>query len=167
MAMNATDIQDGMDVYGSDGEKIGSISQVYPGAGSGTGISGTTQGFGTENPGTVGDVVAEEVQVPETAPDYATTDPRTGGYATTGTPAARTAPGTAAMGTMTATGYFKVDQGGILGIGARELYFPFSAVSTVVLGDNVTVNCIKDECTDLYATKPSFLDQDRDNNRLT
>jgi len=156
--MNANDIQDGMEVFGSDGEKIGSISEVYPGAGDAATTSGTTQGFGTESPGTVGEVVAEEVQVTETAPSYRTADTESGGYGSMRT---------AAAGTMTATGYFKVDQGGILGIGAKELYFPFNAVTTVVPGKNVTVNCAKDQCSDRYATKPAFLDRDDNNHPRT
>lgn len=53
--------------------------------------------------------------------------------------------------------YLKVDQGGILGIGAKELYIPSSAVQTVVPGDNLTVNCTKDTCDDMYGNKPDFL----------
>jgi hypothetical protein len=53
--------------------------------------------------------------------------------------------------------YLKVEQGGILGIGAKDLYIPLSAVETVVPGDNVTVNCTKDTCGDMYGTKPDFL----------
>jgi hypothetical protein len=53
--------------------------------------------------------------------------------------------------------YLKVEHGGILGIGATDLYIPFSAVQTVVPGDNLTVNCTKDTCGDLYGTKPDFL----------
>jgi sporulation protein YlmC with PRC-barrel domain len=53
--------------------------------------------------------------------------------------------------------YLKVDQGGILGIGAKELYIPFSAVQNVVPGDNLTVNCTKDTCGNMYGSKPDFL----------
>lgn len=55
------------------------------------------------------------------------------------------------------TTYLKVDQGGILGIGAKELYIPFSAVQNVVPGDNLTVNCTKDTCDSMYGNKPDFL----------
>lgn len=64
------------------------------------------------------------------------------------------------MGTPDAAGeqtYLKVEQGGILGIGARELYIPFSAVKQVVPGGNLTVNCTKDTCGDMYGDKPAFL----------
>jgi hypothetical protein len=53
--------------------------------------------------------------------------------------------------------YLKVEHGGILGIGATDLYIPFSAVQTVVPGDNLTVNCTKDTCGDLYGDKPDVL----------
>jgi len=53
--------------------------------------------------------------------------------------------------------YLKVDQGGILGIGAKELYIPFDAVESVAPGECVTVNCTKDTCGDMYGNKPDFL----------
>jgi hypothetical protein len=53
--------------------------------------------------------------------------------------------------------YLKVNHGGVLGIGAKELYIPFDAVDDVVPGDNVTVNCAKDACADTYGNKPNFL----------
>lgn len=53
--------------------------------------------------------------------------------------------------------YLKVDQGGILGIGATELYIPFDAVESVAPGECVTVNCTKDTCGDMYGNKPDFL----------
>jgi hypothetical protein len=96
--MNAAtiDIREGMEVYSSDGEKIGSVSQVW------TGVTD------------------------------ASTD-------------------------IQSAGYFKVDQGGILGLGAKHLYVPYSAVDDVVPGDCVTVNCTKDQCGDLYEQEPDFL----------
>jgi hypothetical protein len=132
MVMNATDIKEGLDVYGSDGEKIGSVKEVYPAA------TGTVSTVSTGMPETISDVVTEEVPVTDAAP-----------------------------GTMTATGYFQVDQGGILGIGVKELYFPFSAVTNVVPGDNLTVNCTKDQCGDLYGTKPDFLKEETSTNPLS
>ena len=51
----------------------------------------------------------------------------------------------------------KVNQGGVLGIGATELYIPFDAVQNIAPGDGVTINCTKDQCGNLYAQKPSFL----------
>ncbi|HZU12540.1 MAG TPA: hypothetical protein VFB58_06840 [Chloroflexota bacterium] len=191
---NASNIQKGMDVYDSTGDKVGSISDVYPAVGS--------TGFGTTGQG-AGDVVVEEVDIITETPDYSTADigaPGTG-YGTAGTtpgsdigatgttpgygtPGTGTTPGygggisdtgttgaagigssggfgtsPTSSGTMTGTGYFKVDQGGILGIGAKELYIPFSAVTSVDPGNCVTLNCTKDECDNAYSQKPAFLDQ--------
>lgn len=88
-------------------------------------------------------------------------------YSATENQASYTAPGTGTtadvqMGTTAPApsgqnAYLKVDQGGILGIGAKELYIPFSAVESIVPGDNLTVNCTKATCADMYGTKPEFL----------
>jgi hypothetical protein len=53
--------------------------------------------------------------------------------------------------------YLKINQGGILGIVAKELYVPFDAVDDVVPGGNLTIDCTKDTCGDMYGTKPDFL----------
>lgn len=53
--------------------------------------------------------------------------------------------------------YIKVERGGILGIGAKELYLPFSAVQNVVSGDNVMISSTKEEVEDLYGNRPDFL----------
>lgn len=53
--------------------------------------------------------------------------------------------------------YFKVDEGGFLGIGERVLYIPFEAVETVVSGESVAVNCSREQCIDLYSTKPEAI----------
>jgi hypothetical protein len=53
--------------------------------------------------------------------------------------------------TQAATGYLKVNQGGFLGIGAKELYVPLSAVQNVIPGDRVVLNCTKDEASTMYA----------------
>jgi hypothetical protein len=141
MISGVTDIQQGMDVFGADGQKIGSVSEVYRDVGAGT--AGT---YGT--PTGTSDIVTEEV----------TTTP-------TGTPGGTFAETTTSTGA-TSPGYFKVDQGGILGIGAKELYIPFSAVSTVVPGENVTVSCTKDECGTRFGTKPAFLEGDNTGDQL-
>ncbi len=62
-------------------------------------------------------------------------------------------------GSGTATGYFKVDQGGVLGLGATELYIPFSAVQMVDAADNrLTLNCTKARADDMYQNQPAGLD---------
>ncbi len=52
----------------------------------------------------------------------------------------------------------KVSEGGVLGIGAKELYIPFDAVQSIVPGESVTINCAQAQCDSLYSQKPSFLD---------
>ena|SRR5947209_4729872 len=91
-------IDNDMEVFSSDGEKIGKVSHVWPNVGD------TASGI------------------------------------TTG-------------------GYFQVDQGGILGLGAKHLYVPYSAVDDCVPGECVTLNCAKGECADLYQEQPEFLHQ--------
>jgi hypothetical protein len=74
------------------------------------------------------------------------------------------APGTAESTGTTGTGaadqnaVLKVKEGGMLGIGAKELYVPVDAVQTVTPGESVTLSCAKSQCETLYADKPSFLD---------
>jgi hypothetical protein len=145
MIGNVMDVHTGMEVYGRDGEKIGTISEVYPTTGTVGSVSPGTTGSG--GPG-VGDVVTEEVDVMTTPGVASTRDP---GYGTVSMPAAA---GDAGVGS---SGYVQVDQGGVLGIGTRHLYIPFSAVTDVVPGENVTVDCTKDQCGERYATKPGFL----------
>jgi sporulation protein YlmC with PRC-barrel domain len=71
-------------------------------------------------------------------------------------------------GTTTDTGYgtgetdensiLKVSEGGVLGIGATELYVPMDAIANITPGESVTLNCSKAQCENMYAQKPSFLD---------
>lgn len=210
MIDNASDIQSGMEVFGIDGEKIGTVSDVYRSSGYGT-PSDTTWQAGSG----VGELDVETVTIAETnasdasfrdptatGADYGSTtttdtsfrDPTAPGASyentaptgttytdptssdpgyTTGTPgtpsfSGSTAPQTMGGGTATATstGFFKVEHGGLLGIGAKDLYIPFSDVMTTVPGQNVTVDCTKDECVDRYSQKPDFLN-DGDSGPLT
>lgn len=48
----------------------------------------------------------------------------------------------------------KVERGGIMGIGAADLYIPVKIVQSVVPGEYLTINCGKDVCDNLYAKKP-------------
>jgi hypothetical protein len=57
------------------------------------------------------------------------------------------------------TGYFQVDQGGVLGIGAKHLYVPYSAIDDHVPGECVTISCAKNDCTRLFEQQPEFLSQ--------
>lgn len=132
MVTSVTDIQTGMEVFGTDGEKIGKVAEVYPNAES-TGPMSS----GVSSPAGVGDIITEEVNV---------------------------TPPSAMEGL---SGYVKVDHGGILGIGTQHLYIPFSALSNVLPGENVTVSCTKDQCRDLYGTKPDFVETEETDDRPT
>jgi hypothetical protein len=162
MVMNASDIQSGMEVFGCDGEKIGSISDVYRTAAVGTETRASTQSWGTKTTGKAGDIVTEEVRMVKTAENYDATESEVGRYTSAQMPTGSDST-TVTAGTIIASGYFKVDHGGFLGIGAKELYFPFDAIETVVAGENITVKCARDDCDAFFATRPSFLDNDAEN----
>jgi len=51
----------------------------------------------------------------------------------------------------------KVERGGMMGIGATDLYIPVKDVQTMVPGKNLTINGSKDVCDNLYANKPDFM----------
>lgn len=121
MAVNTTNVQTGMDVLDTNGEKIGSVKDVIDVAA----YSETDSGSTNSNP----------------------TSGTSSGFQTT----------TVTPNPSGNQRYLKVDQGGILGIGAKELYIPVSAVTAVVPNDNLTVNCTKDTCGDVYGNKPDFL----------
>ena len=175
MVANATDIQKGMEVYGSSGDKIGSVAEVYPYADAGGADSGTSTPIFEE-------VIVEEVDVTgpasgSSAPSAGPTGSPSSGATTmpggsfdaagTGGSAAGATAGSATGATSTVappamtTGYFKVDQGGILGIGAKHLYVPYDAVDDVVPGESVTLNCTKDEADAQYGTKPDFIQENQ------
>jgi hypothetical protein len=44
-----------------------------------------------------------------------------------------------------------------MGLGAQQLYVPFAAVEDVITGDRVVLNCVKEECQNLYANRPAEL----------
>jgi hypothetical protein len=54
--------------------------------------------------------------------------------------------------------YLQVESGGILGLGAKELYVPITALETAAEGC-LTLNCTKNECLNRHATKPAGLDE--------
>jgi hypothetical protein len=62
-----------------------------------------------------------------------------------------------AMTDVISSGYFQIDQGGVLGIGATHLYIPFTAVEDTTPDECVTLDCSTDDCTDRFSTKPDFL----------
>lgn len=144
MVASTTEIQTGMAVYSSDGDKLGEIKEVYP--------NPSPASDQTGDMGTSGEIIVEEVvaALPPDEPVIVEAVYDTGVIGTGGT-----SPG---AGSANDTGYFKVEHGGVLGIGAKDLYIPFSAVSDVVPGDRVTVSCTHDVCIKQYETKPDFLD---------
>jgi hypothetical protein len=96
MIENLADIASGMEVYASNGDKLGTINHVWPQA----------------------------------------TD--------------------AATSVMT-DGYFSVHEGGVLGLGGKDLYVPFGAVDDCVPGECVTLNVTKDDAETQFIHKPDFL----------
>jgi len=104
METTPSDITKGMEVYSTDGEKVGTVAEVY-----------------------------------------------------TETPAAAEAAGPEDVTGVTDRLYIKVEQGGVLGLGTKDLYIPVDAVTEAVTGEALTVNCTKDECSDRYGDKPDVL----------
>jgi hypothetical protein len=56
------------------------------------------------------------------------------------------------------SGYFKVSEGGILGLGAKDLFVPFTAVETVAADGVVTLSYTKDEVDSRFDDKPDEFD---------
>jgi PRC-barrel domain len=103
-----------------------------------------------EKVGTVADVLAVQALSQNSTPDSSVdTVPTTGEVAYTG---GSFDSGTAGEGTI-----LKVESGGIMGIGATVLYIPVKDVQSVAPGENLTINCRKDACDNLYANKLDFL----------
>jgi Uncharacterized protein conserved in bacteria (DUF2171) len=104
METTPSDIAKGMQVFGTDGEQLGTVAEVY-----------------TENPAQAEAAGSEDAA--------------------------------GAMGTL----YIKVEHGGVLGLGTKDLYIPFAALTEVVPGEAVTVNGTKDECSERYGKRPDDL----------
>lgn len=117
MAMNLAGVQNGMDVFDSTGDKIGTVDDVLA-------LAAYSQ--------------------------KAQSDP----YA----PGTAESTGTTGTGATDQSAVLKVKEGGMLGIGAKELYIPADAVQTITPGESVTLNCAKSQCETLYSEKPTFLD---------
>ncbi|MGI8825537.1 MAG: hypothetical protein ACR2JC_07820 [Chloroflexota bacterium] len=54
-------------------------------------------------------------------------------------------------------GYIQVKEGGILGIGGKDLYVPMDVVESVAPGDSVTLACSKQEAESQFASAPEGL----------
>jgi hypothetical protein len=58
---------------------------------------------------------------------------------------------------ITTAGYFAVHEGGLLGVGGKDLYIPFTAVDDLVAHKSITLGCTKGECEKRYSETPDFL----------
>jgi hypothetical protein len=158
VSINTFDIQEGMEVFSSDGEKIGNVGEVFDNprgvtesgaqatstadegnantSDNTSGIAGViNRGVGEGGRGSGVDITRDPVDMQE---EY----------------------GTTATATQSAsdTGYFKVSEGGILGLGAKSLYIPFSAVETVAGDGVVTLSYTKDDVVNRFDHKPEGLE---------
>jgi len=152
-----------MDVYGSDGEKLGTV-----------GIAGALKqpSIGGDQPGGTNAIVADDpdLNVPASSARAVMSEyleieqvPNAG---MAGAPGAAgvvadgylAADATAAIGheanssVSLDSDYFRVEHGGVLSIGAKDLYIPYADVSSVSR-DRVTVNCGKGDWGGRYAAK--------------
>jgi hypothetical protein len=216
MDLNVNNIETGMEVYDSAGEKIGSISEVYrhvgdlgstqstadtnlvveeveviddtpdynspqgvqaydPAGVASAGYTGTADSSGAIDSGwTAGGTTGSEMGTTGTAygsppgsssmSDYSTAPTGagdTGGYSTADTSVNTITPPYGEVGIPHASGggYFKVHQGGILGIGGHDLYIPFNVVQDIDPGNCVSLTCSKAEADSMYTTMPEFLDE--------
>ena len=96
MIENIADIAKDMEVYTSDGDKLGTVNHIWPGA-------------------------------------------------------------TDAATSVITDGYFSVHEGGLLGLGGKDLYVPFTAVDDCVPGECVTLNVSKADAETQFERKPDFL----------
>jgi hypothetical protein len=195
---NMANIDKGMDVFDINGEKIGTVDEVYsslygssanqpasPGSGGGAGALGdesrVNQSPGHGGQGALGNESRAGTTPPGGSGALGNESMVTGNTEATqtndGTPAGINSVGESGVdeilveeevdipvsaemaGGATDERYFKVQQGGILGIGGKSLYIPFSAVQDVVAGDSVTLDCTKDECDARYGSMPASLQQ--------
>jgi hypothetical protein len=161
MSTNTFDIQEGMEVYASDGQKIGKVDEVYDNAGgateSGAQATSTADESSSYHQDNTDFGVADNLTL-----DRDPTGARGGsGYDVTRDPTEmREEYGTTATATQGQgdTGYFKVSEGGILGLGAKDLFVPFTAVETVAADGVVTLSYTKDEVDSRFDDKPDELD---------
>ena len=161
MAINTLDIREGMEVYASDGQKIGKVHEVYGNAGSatesGAQAMSTTDESSSYNQDNTGFGFADNLTLDRDStgagggPGYDVTRDITEMREEYGTTA------TATQGQGDA-GYFKVSEGGILGLGAKDLFVPFTAVETVAADGVVTLAYTKDEVDSRFDDKPDERD---------
>jgi|SRR5579884_86078 len=154
MPLNDVDITVGMRVLGDDGRPIGTVADVYPN------IEAAEQGRDD----------AVEVVVLDSTPNYGPSSPA--GYRAPG-PASNEmtgqissvempsyydiSPERSSVRTVTGTMWMRVASGGILGLGAKDLYIPFRDIRQVVPHDTVILGVPADDAGKSYGQKPDFL----------
>lgn len=171
MATNTFDIHEGMEVYSSDGQKIGKVNEVSS-SGTGTMQSGDSSFGGTtatETRPSAIDTVEESSSYGSGTSGLGTIftdresmgEPDSSAHDTTRDPndvseAYGTAPtyGGSSAGMQGGSGYFKVSEGGVLGIGSKDLFVPFTAVETVAADGVVTLSYTKDEADNQFTHQP-------------
>lgn len=154
--MERSEINQGLDVYSSDGKKVGTVAAVLD--------TGHTED--NPQPSTSTEVREAQVRAEDKAVDSWPLTDTTASYGALDTGIGRNigATGSAegaddALTDVTGSGngtYVQVDHGGLLGIGAQHLYIPLNDVERS--GDRLTVNCVSDHCGDRYGEKPPSLD---------
>lgn len=155
MSTNTFDIQAGMEVFASDGQKIGKVDEVH----NQTGLATETRAPATST--------ADESSTDRSSNnDFGIADNLTMDRASTNDGAGsahdvtrdrtelREEYGTTATQTQRDTGYFTVSEGGILGLGAKDLFVPFTAVETVAADGVVTLSYTKGEADRRFDNQP-------------
>ena len=57
-------------------------------------------------------------------------------------------------------GWFCVDRGGILSVGAVHFYLPFKTIDRMQPDGSITLRCTVQECEDTYTRRPWFTSRD-------
>ena len=160
MATNTFDIQEGMEVFSSDGQKVGKVHEVHSDSGVTTESGAQAMSTADESESYSGDSdfgAADNLTL-----DRGFTGDSSGqGFDVTRDPTdVREEYGTIATETRAAgdSGYFTVSEGGVLGLGAKELFVPFTAVETVAADGIVTLSYAKDEVDNRFDHKPDEAD---------
>jgi sporulation protein YlmC with PRC-barrel domain len=171
MASGSLEVRVGMTVCGTDGQKIGTVTEVYVRSPGWNAVAGLANPFGaTTDTAAAGDASAAGAASSTLADNLAVEQvPQTqmpGGYnlpsgaVGSGNGSDQPRSSDTAGGTGRDGDYFKVDRGGILGIGAKELYVPYTDVKAVTSEGVIRLGCPRNRCDERYAEKPAFLRED-------
>jgi hypothetical protein len=175
MSTTAFSITKGMEVYSTDGQKIGTVGELFSGVAETQDSAGTEfSDIGSSPDGPVSDeartsdsLAADLGRAEGAARAYEASVGGVGSEGSAGLPGSLAGgivaslegagPGMGATLTPSDTKYFEVRHGGILGFGGEHLYVPFSAVDAVAPGDSVTLTCGLDECFNRFSRRPEPL----------